>query len=155
MQQTNKYKLNLIERDDVFSPAALNENAQKVEGALEAVTAHADAGDRAEAAARAVLAQRVTALEAHKMVVGSYTGNGDSSNGQTINLGFTPAAVLLCTYATQRFYMLTEDNPVFANSSSTVHYYTRIVKGGFWAKSGYSYGEWNAQNAKYYFIALA
>ena len=36
MQQTEKYKLNLIERDDAFSPDALNQNTQKLENALAA-----------------------------------------------------------------------------------------------------------------------
>ena len=42
MQQTQTYKLNLIETSDTFSPAPLNENMEKVE-----------AGISAEAAARA------------------------------------------------------------------------------------------------------
>lgn len=154
MQQTAKYKLNLIEKSDTFSPDPLNQNTQKVENALSAATAHADAGDKAEAAARAALAQRVTALEAHKMVVGTYTGNGSTTDGQTINLGFTPAAVLLCNYNTQNFHMLTEENYVAGSSLGTILYYTRIVEGGFWTKTGSPYGIWNAQNAKYHFIAL-
>ena len=71
MQQTNKYKLNLIEKDDTFSPDPLNDNMEKVERALEA-----------EAAA---LDQRLQAIEAHKIVFGS-AGNGST----TANLGFTP-----------------------------------------------------------------
>ena len=35
MQHTDKYKLNLIENSDAFSPDALNENMQKLEAALE------------------------------------------------------------------------------------------------------------------------
>ena len=34
MQQTEKYKFNLIETSDAFSPEALNQNAQKLEDAL-------------------------------------------------------------------------------------------------------------------------
>lgn len=34
MQQAEMYKLNLIETSDVFSPAALNENTQKVEAVV-------------------------------------------------------------------------------------------------------------------------
>lgn len=158
MQQTETYKLNLIEKTDTFSPDALNENARKVENALSAATAHTDAGDRAEASARAsadaALAQRVTALEAHKMVVGTYTGNGSTTDGQTINLGFTPAAVLLCNYNTQNFHMLTEENYVAGSSTSGIIYYTRIVEGGFWTRTGSPFGIWNAQGAKYHFIAL-
>lgn len=154
MQQTAKYKLNLIEKSDTFSPDPLNQNTQKVENALSAATAHADAGDKAEAAARAALAQRVTALEAHKMVVGTYTGNGSTTDGQTINLGFTPAAVLLCTYATGKFHMLTEENPIIVNSMGTILHYVEIVEGGFWTRTGDPFGIWNAKDAKYHFIAL-
>ena len=57
MQQTETYKLNLIETSDTFSPAPLNENAQKLESALTAARAEAaagiTAGDAAEAQARA------------------------------------------------------------------------------------------------------
>lgn len=81
MQQTDKYKLNLVERDDVFSPDPLNENMEKVERAL--------------ADAETALGQRVTALEVKKIVFGSYkpvpTKNGEP---MTIDLGFTPVAVL-------------------------------------------------------------
>lgn len=77
MQQTDKYKLNLVEKDDVFSPDALNQNTQKVENAL--------------AAAETALDQRVTALEVKKIVFGSiYVGSQTE-----IDLGFTPKALLL------------------------------------------------------------
>ena len=39
MQQTKNYKLNLIETSDTFSPAPLNENAEKTEAALAALHA--------------------------------------------------------------------------------------------------------------------
>ena len=81
MQQTEKYKLNLIEKTDTFSPDPLNENMQRVEAAI--------------AAGDAALDQRVTALEVKKIVFGSYkpvpTKNGEP---MTIDLGFTPVAVL-------------------------------------------------------------
>ena len=34
MQHTDKYKLDLLEKEDAFSPDALNANTQKVEEAL-------------------------------------------------------------------------------------------------------------------------
>ena len=63
MQHTNKYKFNIIEADDPFSPDALNENTQKVEDALVTHEAVVDsvlkdqklawqAADKTEAAAR-------------------------------------------------------------------------------------------------------
>ena len=89
MQQTNKYKLNLIEKDDTFSPDPLNDNMEKVERALEAETGARQAADAAEAQARAdadaALDTRLQTIEAHKIVFGS--ANNTST---TANLGFTP-----------------------------------------------------------------
>ena len=89
MQHTNKYKLNLIEKDDTFSPDPLNDNMEKVEEALERETAARQAADAAEAQARAgadsALDTRLQAIEAHKIVFGS--ANNTST---TANLGFTP-----------------------------------------------------------------
>ena len=89
MQQTNKYKLNLIEKDDTFSPDPLNDNMEKVERALEREAAARQAADAAEAQARAdadaALDRRIQTIEAHKIVFGS--ANNTST---TANLGFTP-----------------------------------------------------------------
>ena len=89
MQQTNKYKLNLIEKDDTFSPDPLNDNMEKVERALEREAAARQAADATEAQARAdadaALDRRIQTIEAHKIVFGS-AGNGST----TANLGFTP-----------------------------------------------------------------
>lgn len=89
MQHTEKYRFDLIERDDVFSPDALNGNMEKVEGALKAETGARQAADAAEAQARAdadsALDRRIQTIEAHKIVFGS-AGNGST----TANLGFTP-----------------------------------------------------------------
>ena len=89
MQQTNKYTLNLIEKDDTFSPDPLNDNMEKVERALEREAAARQAADAAEAQARAdadaALDRRIQTIEAHKIVFGS------AGNGSTMaNLGFTP-----------------------------------------------------------------
>lgn len=89
MQQTTKYKLDLIEKTDAFSPEALNENAQKVETALAAL----DDADALLDGRATDLESRVTALEVKKIVMGSYTGNGKVVS---VDLGFTPAAVLVC-----------------------------------------------------------
>lgn len=89
MQHTEKYRFDLIERDDVFSPDALNGNMEKVEGALKAETAARQAADATEAQARAdadaALDTRLQTIEAHKIVFGS--ANNTST---TANLGFTP-----------------------------------------------------------------
>ncbi len=77
MQHTEKYRFDLIEKDDVFSPDALNENMEKVEGALE-TKADAD-----------VIDARVRELEIHKFAVGHLTAGG------TEHLGFAIKALLV------------------------------------------------------------
>ena len=86
MQQTEKYKLNLIEKGDVFSPDALNENARKVE---EAIAAEAAAQGQARAADIAALDQRLQVFEAHKLVIGS------AGEDEKIYLGFTPKVLFV------------------------------------------------------------
>ena len=87
MQQTEKYKLNLIESSDPFLPEGLNQNTQKIEDAMTAheaaVEARMDATD-----------QRVTVLEAHKFACGTYTGTNHQVT-QTVQLPFTPKAVFI------------------------------------------------------------
>ncbi len=86
MQHTDKYKLDLIEKEDAFSPDALNANTQKVE---EALIAH-------EGAVKEVtdgLDQRVTVLEATKLVAGVFKSTNIPND--IIELGFTPEAVIL------------------------------------------------------------
>ena len=84
MQQTQTYKLNLIETSDTFSPAPLNENMEKVETQLNAIRDAVAAGD-------AALSDRVTVLEGHKVAAGTYPGDGESY--QFVPLPFTPKVV--------------------------------------------------------------
>lgn len=86
MQQSKHYKLNLIEPSDVFSPDPLNQNMEKVEAALDAARAEAKTGDGA-------LDARVTMLEARKIIVGTYTGNGEQL--RLVNVGFELQAVFI------------------------------------------------------------
>lgn len=85
MQQTETYKLNLIDKNDAFSPDPLNDNTRKLETQLNAVRAETAGADSA-------LSNRVTALETHKIAVGTYIG---SSAAQTIELGFRPKFVII------------------------------------------------------------
>ena len=92
MQQTDKYQLSLIDRNDTFSPAPLNENAQKLEAAIAAEAAaeaaarqNADAAEAAtRAAADAALDQRIQVFEARKFVIGHAELAGE------VYLGFRP-----------------------------------------------------------------
>ena len=97
MQQTTKYKFNLIETSDPFGPEALNKNTQAVEDKLSAVEA-AHAADKA-ALQTAIQAAQTTANSAYKpgqlpWVVGSYTGTGQNQS-QTVNLGFRPSMLVI------------------------------------------------------------
>ena len=61
-----------------------------------AVAAETAAREKAIAAEAAARKSAVTALERHKFACGTYTGNTETSGGsQTIQLGFTPTAVVL------------------------------------------------------------
>lgn len=152
MYQTKAHRLNIIEKEDAFSPEPLNDNTQKVEGALSAVTAHADAGDQAEAAARqaadAALGQRITALEARRVVLGSYQGN---NSPLTIQLGFTPASVFLFRQATVSFTVirLMIQGEEYTNLDGTL-VEAKIVNGGFYVRTGVYNSE-----APYFFVAIA
>lgn len=128
MQQTETYKLNLIETSDPFSPNPLNENAEKTEAAIEAARAEAAAaaaaGDdavRAEAAAaHDALEQRVVTLEGKHVVGGTYKGTG--SGTQTIELGFTPQVVFIYESGTSGWWGVLHRGTT-SNS--------KIVEGGF------------------------
>ena len=81
MQQTNQYKFNLIESGDQFSPAPLNENAEKTEQALKMLV-------------QAVEKAKESGLQA---LSGNYVGNGTSGSGNpnTLTFPFKPLVVII------------------------------------------------------------
>ena len=115
MQQTEKYKLNLIESSDPFLPEGLNQNTQKVEDAMiaheEKVKGSLDA-----------FGARVTALEARRFFVGTYTGTGEP----TVDLGFTPLAILVFFGDPTRFYFTCAG----ASESSSLSIMENGIRGG-------------------------
>lgn len=125
MEQTETYGLNKPGPDDPLSPAPLNENADKLEAALAALTA------------------RVKTLEAVRYKRGTYTGTGSS---QTVSVGFTPSAVLVsearlageCTLAVT-------GSPATDNNGKV-----SIVSGGFQL----SFLSLNTKNTTYHYVAL-
>ena len=117
MQQTEKYKLNLIESSDPFLPEGLNQNTQKIEDAM---TAHEAAVD----ARMDATDQRVAVLEGRKLVYGWYTWTNGSvyPTNHPVQLSFTPRFVVAqCDSST---YFIVDDH-VTGNSSLT------IIDGGF------------------------
>lgn len=139
MQQTDKYKLNLIENSDTFSPDPLNDNMEKVEAAFQAASDARAAESAARKDADTALSKRVTALELRKLICGSYTGNGKLED-RMIQLPFTPIAVLICSVDTKiavREMVIAEQFSQPTSASPTC----KIVDGGFMI---YFYG--NAYN---------
>ena len=117
MQHTDKYKLDLIEKEDAFSPDALNENTQKVEAAL---IAH-------EGAVKEVtdgLDQRVTVLEAKKFAVGTY--KVEMNETLKVEVGFTPIAL----YAAQA-RSFSQIHGLALSSDTEMQPFLKIVEGGF------------------------
>ena len=78
MQQTETYKLNLIESSDPFLPDALNENTQKIEEVVSGSLGDMD--------------ERIKVFEAKKFAYGTYMATTDSDN--LVTLDFAPYAVL-------------------------------------------------------------
>lgn len=140
MQQTETYKLNLIETSDTFSPAPLNENAQKIEAQLQAV-------QTAQSVEVAALDQRLTVLEGHKAAAGTYKGNvpfNDYDSWQSIQLGFTPRFVIVqsptvCTWMTSTGYPMD---------------WLAIEEGGFKVKNSTGNGSLNKDALTYGFFAI-
>ena len=132
MQQTETYKLNIIEDDDKFSPDALNKNAE----ALEAQLARIDA---------ALL----------KFACGTYTGNGSSS--RTISLPFTPKVLYVGnTYGSTYYNSCTcgglalENKPVATSSATLV----TIVAGGFRVCHSSATQTTNKSDGEYRYFAI-
>ena len=94
MQHTDKYKLNIIETSDPFSPDALNANARTLETQLARVEAELAALDAAKADQTAL-----DALDAGRLVwtTGTYTGDGEygKAHPNRIEFDFKPLAVIV------------------------------------------------------------
>lgn len=135
MKQTETYQLNLIEPSDVFSTDPLNQNMEKVEAALDTVRAEAKAGDGA-------LDTRLAVLEARKIVVGTYTGTGESR--RFVDLGFEARAVLIQSYGLRPNFSVRdhECSPTF------------YLEGTGFRVSDNASSTMNTANRLYYYIAI-
>ncbi len=130
MQQTEKYKLNLIESSDPFLPDGLNQNTLKLE---EVVSQHLEGMDR-----------RVTVLEAHKVVCGSYIGTRTSSGNQkqVVPVGFRPLGGIV-------FYTSASANYVKFAFGDTGDSSVQIVDDGLYVSA-----ELNTIGGRYVFLAF-
>jgi hypothetical protein len=130
MQQTETYKLNLIESSDPFLPDALNENTRKIEEVV-----HEKLGE---------MDQRVTVLEGFKFASGFYTGTGGA---QTIELPFSPVAVLTL--------WATRGAPILAIKGSTApERALRPVENGFIVDQWSNDVSVNGMGGIYHYIAF-
>lgn len=134
MQQTEKYKLNLIESSDTFLPEGLNQNTRKIEAAM---TAH----EAAVGATTADLDARVTVLEGRKVALGNYLGTcftalaDDLAKEQFIYLGFRPRVGVFWlpnTYMTMLSYLM-EPNDLID---------LRVADDGFYVKASMNSGSY-------------
>lgn len=133
MQQTEKYQFNLIEPSDVFSPEPLNQNMEKTE---EQFTAEAAARQSADGA----LERRIAVLEAHKVVVGSYTRTSAEGFPFIVDVGFSPTFITI--HSNTGSILLS----ALGSTLNTVTFTTtgfRIIT-----------ENWARENIKYYYIAV-
>ena len=110
MQQTETYKLNLIESSDPFLPQALNENTQKLEEVVSEKLGEMD--------------QRVTVLEAKKFAVGTY--KAEMNETLKVEVGFTPIA--LYVGQSRKFSTI---HGLILPGDTNIPPFLQIVEGGF------------------------
>ena len=110
MQQTETYKLNLIESSDPFLPNALNENTQKLEEVVSEKLGEMD--------------QRVTVLEAKKFAVGTY--KAEMNETLKVEVGFTPIA--LYVGQSRKFSTI---HGLILPGDTNIPPFLQIVEGGF------------------------
>lgn len=140
MQQTTKYQFNLVDTTDDFSPAPLNQNAQKTEtllaGMEEDLAALEDSVDSQLAAVTAALG---SGGHTARVTYGSYTGTGTygSDNPITLNCPFKPLAVVIQSH--------------YQNSRTTVYFIRNMTSVISDAYQQYTMQiTWNDQSVSFY-----
>ena len=135
MQQTDKYKLNLIDTGDDFSPNPLNKNMKTLETQL----ARVDAALAAKAAqtALAALTAQVAALEKGQLryKFDSYTGDGTAgtTNPTRLEFDFKPLLLIIATpgsstYGGRPWIRGTTVGTTVRMEAGSVHYVTLTWK---------------------------
>lgn len=151
--KTQNYQLHAWAAEDEFPRGELNANFTKLDTAL-----------KAEATARQNAVNTLNTALAGKaaIVVGSYTGDGETS--QTIVLGFRPRAVLVRAvngaasdnYRTYSALAVTGQDAVNSHNTTIL----ALVNGGFRAcyssqeSSGYLAPRVNTEGQKYNYLAV-
>lgn len=147
--QTEAYQLNIIEKDDNFSTDPLNENMEKLDDTLLAAHMGAVAEHDQRTSETAALDQRITALEVHKIAAGAYEGKGSE---QIIELGFTPAAVLVARCVDNCTGLAVTGHQYGYES----HMLIAVAENGFKVGSSLNTGGFNFNNAgtRYHYVAF-
>ena len=141
MRMTNytaHYQLHQWEPEDSFLRTDFNEDFAKIDGAL---------GGKAEQSAVDTLAEQVAGKS--ELVTGSYTGDGEAS--RTIELGFSPKAVLLASGSGPINYNSSRYGGLALEGAEVL----RVVTGGF--QVFYDYDEEvfsNVDRYRYHYLAL-
>lgn len=162
MSKTTNYQLTLWDyADEDFSPgrarADLAANFTKLDTALKA-----EETARAAAVTAEVNARKSAVAERALVVTGSYTGNSNTEGNQarTINLGFTPKAVMLVNSEGRMGWsgnsemgaggLALPGKPVTVSSATILE----IVTGGFQVKHQSSFITTNRASTSYYYLVL-
>lgn len=101
MNYTSNYKLNLPEGRDVADISKLNENFTKLDSTVKTMDNRVTSVDNRVTSVSSQLSSNNSSLQSsinsvdanRKPVVGTYSGNGESS--RTIDLGFQPSLVIV------------------------------------------------------------
>ena len=156
MQQTTKYKFNLIETSDTFSPDPLNKNTEAVETQLAALEG-VDAANRAAREKVIGFGGKATCRNGY----GSYVGTG--KYGQTypnsLSFDFKPHVVFIaCTkYESSHQQIMLRNGAISLPGGASFVYTTWGERQISWYSPSGSYGplyQCNAQGVTYYWVAL-
>ena len=161
MQHTTKYQFNLVDTTDDFSPAPLNQNAQKTETLLAGMEEDLAALEGSmESELAAVTAALGSGGHTARVTYGSYTGTGTygSDNPITLNCPFKPLAVVI-----QSHYQNSRTTVYFIRNMTSVisdvyQQYTMQITWNDQSVSFYSDGSqfahFNAIGGTYHYVIL-
>ena len=163
MQQTSKYQFNLVDATDDFSPTPLNQNAQKMEDALEALDASvAESLEDMEDTVATLAANVGTAGKNARIQWGSYAGNNGygMQSRNTLTFPFCPVLVVVaCQDYTNGasspgvlLRPMTEGHSEIEHMSSSLNL-TWTETGVQWYSSVNAQHQMN-QNKTYYYVAV-
>ena len=152
MQQTQKYKLNLIESSDPFLPEGLNQNTRKVEEVL------SENLETMRTDLNAVIAGLGTGGKNARVAWGSYVGNGGYGVNSpcSLHFDFTPVLVRVDSYVFSVGQTRAPAGTGFFNSGD-VTFHELLT----WGENSVSWycemtakGQLNTANTVYYYTAI-